>query len=129
MVLPDLLKRAENLWGSLQNNDLGGYSGINRPFWIVSVFREIIEEFGNRDTGYTWSQDDLKKAREAGVVDSTPPVDTINIKREVLQGARAALAIILKTHDMTCKGKECQISGIDIGRVSLASLDAVLEGE
>lgn len=65
----DLLKHAENLWHSLQKkNDLGGYSGINRPFWIVSVFREIIEEFGNRDTGYTWSQDDLEKARAAGVL-------------------------------------------------------------
>ena len=60
---------------------------------------------------------------------STPSDDTIAVPREMLQGVRAALAIILKTHDMTCKGKECQISGIDIGRVYLASLDAVLEGE
>lgn len=50
-----LLKKAEELWKDLQNNNLGGYSGINRPFFIVSEFKEAIEQFGRRDVGLTWS--------------------------------------------------------------------------
>lgn len=55
----DLLEQAEWLWEDLDKDDLGGYSGINRPFYIVSTFREIIERFGHRDTGFTWSKNDL----------------------------------------------------------------------
>ena len=36
-----LLQRAERLWQELQDNELGGYSGINRPFYICEVFKEI----------------------------------------------------------------------------------------
>ena len=32
-----------------------------------------------------------------------------------------ALELILKTHDLTCKGEECQVSGIDLGRMALAA--------
>lgn len=59
----DLLKRAENLWSDLQRNDLGGFSGINRPFWILHQFQDIIEVFGGRDVGLHWSQNDLDAAR------------------------------------------------------------------
>jgi len=54
-----LLQKAEYLWQDLQDNQLGGFSGINRPFWILSKFREVIEEYGNRDTGQTWSHNEL----------------------------------------------------------------------
>lgn len=32
----------------------------------------------------------------------------------------AALEIILMTHDLSCKGEDCQISGIDLARVAIA---------
>ena len=38
------LARAERLWAELQEDQLGGFSGINRPFWIVQAFREIRED-------------------------------------------------------------------------------------
>lgn len=40
----ELLKRAEQLWADLQRNELGGYSGINRPFWIAEQFRQVRED-------------------------------------------------------------------------------------
>jgi hypothetical protein len=54
-----LLKRAEELWRRLQEDKLGGFSGVNRPFWIVGEFRHVIEEFGHRDTGLHWTKDQL----------------------------------------------------------------------
>lgn len=54
-----LLARAEQLWRDLQDNNLGGFSGVNRPFYIVAEFRRVIEDFGHRDTGLNWSRDDL----------------------------------------------------------------------
>lgn len=54
-----LLSRAEELWKDLQKNNLGGFSGINRPFWVLHEFKSIIEEFGCRDVGLRWSKDDL----------------------------------------------------------------------
>lgn len=47
-----LLTRAENLWRALEGNNLGGFSDQNRPFYIVNAFREVIEDFGKRNTGY-----------------------------------------------------------------------------
>lgn len=44
---------AEGVWQALVANDLGGFSGINRPFYLVWKFREAIERFGRRDTGLT----------------------------------------------------------------------------
>ena len=38
------MERAEALWQELQDNKLGGYSGINRPFWIAVKFREVERE-------------------------------------------------------------------------------------
>lgn len=64
-----LLKKAEYLWEDLQKNNLGGYSGINRPFHILNQFKEVIEEFGNRDVGLHWSRDDLEAAKA-----STPAI-------------------------------------------------------
>ena len=55
-----LLSRAEELWRDLQANNLGGFSGINRPFYIVFEFKRIIEELGNRDVGLTWTYEQLK---------------------------------------------------------------------
>jgi hypothetical protein len=60
-----LLGDAEWLWRRLEANDIGGYSGINRPFYIVHAFKEVIEKFGRRDVGLTWSQDDLAAAEPA----------------------------------------------------------------
>lgn len=57
-----LLQKAENLWEALQQNNLGGFSGINRPFFILNEFKDIIEEYGGRDIGLQWSYNDLKRA-------------------------------------------------------------------
>lgn len=54
-----LLKLAEDLWADLQTNNLGGFSGINRPFWILAQFKHAIEEFGHRDVGLKWSKNQL----------------------------------------------------------------------
>ena len=55
-----LLTFAEQLWSDLQENNLGGYGGINRPFWILSQFKDVIERFGHRDVRQTWSMDELR---------------------------------------------------------------------
>ncbi|QIG68204.1 hypothetical protein EVB56_013 [Rhizobium phage RHph_Y1_10] len=57
-----MLKDAEMLWQDLQQNNLGGYSGGNRPFYILHEFKRIIEKYGNRDVGLTWSKNDLDAA-------------------------------------------------------------------
>jgi hypothetical protein len=54
-----LLKDAEWLWEALQKNDLGGYSGGNRPFYILHAFKQVIEKYGHRDVGLNWSKNDL----------------------------------------------------------------------
>lgn len=54
-----LLAKAEYLWERLETNDIGGFSGINRPFYILAAFKEVIEEYGKRDVGLTWSKNDL----------------------------------------------------------------------
>ncbi|HWU32819.1 MAG TPA: hypothetical protein VN108_08095 [Marmoricola sp.] len=54
-----LLADAEQLWRDLQRNELGGFSGHNRPFYILHEFRRVIEKYGRRDVGLTWSKDDL----------------------------------------------------------------------
>ena len=43
-----------------------------------------------------------------------------NSVRDAAPELLAALELILKTHDLTCKGEECQISGIDLGRAAIA---------
>ena len=58
-----LLKAAEMLWSDLQENNLGGFSGINRPFYILHEFRRVIEGFGKRDVGLNWSKDQLDAAK------------------------------------------------------------------
>lgn len=60
----DLQTRAERLWSALQANDLGGFSGVNRPFYILAEFKSVIEAYGHRDIGQTWSKNDLDAARE-----------------------------------------------------------------
>jgi len=63
-----LLREAEMLWEDLQVNKLGGFSGINRPFYILSVFKRVIEQFGRRDVGLHWSKNDLDALKSL-----TPP--------------------------------------------------------
>lgn len=55
----ELLKEAEWLWKALQDNDIGGFSGINRPFYILHAFKDVIEKYGRRDVGLHWSKNDL----------------------------------------------------------------------
>lgn len=62
-----LLTKAENLWGALEENKLGGFSGINRPFLIFAEFKAVIEEYGRREVGLTWSYNDLAKSRAKDV--------------------------------------------------------------
>ncbi len=57
-----LLTDAEWLWQRLEANDIGGFSGINRPFYIVHAFKEVIEKYGRRDVGLSWSKNDLDAA-------------------------------------------------------------------
>jgi hypothetical protein len=57
-----ILRDAENLWQDLQRNDLGGYSDGNRPFYILEEFKRIIEKYGKRDVGLTWSRVELDAA-------------------------------------------------------------------
>lgn len=55
-----LLTISENLFDDLMQNNLGGYSGVNRPFWILYHFKQVIEEFGHRDVGQNWSLNALE---------------------------------------------------------------------
>lgn len=61
-----MLKEAENLLDDLLANELGGFSGINRPFYIVHAFKRAIEKYGRRDVGLNWSRDDLEAAKRRG---------------------------------------------------------------
>ncbi len=38
-TLKPSLEQAELLWRELRDNELGGYSGINRPFWILAALK------------------------------------------------------------------------------------------
>jgi hypothetical protein len=58
-----LLADAEWLWKRLEANDLGGFSGANRPFYILHAFKEVIEKYGRRDVGLSWSKNDLDAAK------------------------------------------------------------------
>ena len=55
-----LLSEAEELWRDLEKNNLGGYSGVNRPFYILHEFKRVIEKYGNRDLGMLWSRSHLQ---------------------------------------------------------------------
>lgn len=55
----EILSAAEFLWRDLQENNLGGFSGGNRPFYILHEFKRVIEKYGHRDVGLTWSKDEL----------------------------------------------------------------------
>jgi hypothetical protein len=41
MTDTELALLAERLWKELQENNLGAYSGINRPFWILHYFKIV----------------------------------------------------------------------------------------
>jgi hypothetical protein len=59
----ELLVRAERLWSELAANNLGGFSGINRPFWILGYLKDAVEDFGRRDVGRHWSKLQLDAAK------------------------------------------------------------------
>jgi hypothetical protein len=61
-----LQELAEAVWADLQKNELGGYSGINRPFYLVWMFKIVIERYGYRDVGLKHSKDALDEAYERG---------------------------------------------------------------
>jgi len=60
----EILADAERLWRDLQSNKLGGYSDGNRPFYILHEFKAVIEKYGKRDVGSTWSKNDLDALAE-----------------------------------------------------------------
>lgn len=51
---------ARHVWSRLQSNDLGGYSGVNRPLYLLWMFKDAIEKWGNRDVGLSWSKEQLE---------------------------------------------------------------------
>lgn len=55
-----LFKYAEETWSDLKNDDLGGFSGGNRPFWLLHAFKQVIETFGRRDVGLHHTQNELE---------------------------------------------------------------------
>jgi len=57
----EILRDAEMLWDALQKNDIGGFSDDNRPFYILNAFERVIEKYGNRDVGLTWTNNELKE--------------------------------------------------------------------
>jgi hypothetical protein len=67
-----LLSRAfEQLWaegGQLRRI----FERINRPFYIVSEFRRVLEEFGHRDTGLDWSKNQLDAHPDVSTVPLAP---------------------------------------------------------
>lgn len=68
-----LLKDAEYLWSDLQENRLGGFSDGNRPFFILGEFKRIIEKYGKRDIGQTWTGNELKAFQDAPCAQGTRP--------------------------------------------------------
>lgn len=75
--LPDLLSsdernalkaQAEQVWRDLQENNLGGFSYGNRPFWLMHQFELVIEKYGRRDIGLCWSPLQINAAREAALI-------------------------------------------------------------
>jgi hypothetical protein len=68
-----MLADAEQLWSDLQGDQLGGFSGHNRPFYILYEFKAVIEKYGRRDVGLKWSKDQL---------DALPPPPADPLLRE-----------------------------------------------
>lgn len=56
-----LLTLSENMVRDILNDNLGGYSGINRPFHVFHMMEVAIEKLGHRDVGLTWTHNQLKK--------------------------------------------------------------------
>jgi hypothetical protein len=68
----EILADAELLWRDLQANNLGGYSSGNRPFYILHEFKRVIEKYGRRDVGLSWSKDELDAALAVDKTDGEP---------------------------------------------------------
>jgi len=56
-----LMKISENLVKDILEDNLGGYSGINRPFHVKHMIEVAIEKIGNRDVGLKCSYNELKE--------------------------------------------------------------------
>ena len=59
-------KFAEDVWVALEENELGGYSGINRPFYLIWMFKKVIEKYGDRNIGLTLTADEVDAIKKAG---------------------------------------------------------------
>lgn len=67
-----ILADVEILWAELQGNELGGFSDINRPFYILHAMKRAIEKYGYRDVGLTWSKRQLEAETSTLVGPLTP---------------------------------------------------------
>lgn len=57
---------------------------------------------------------------------ATTDMDTMDADARLIAAAPdllAALKLMLASHDATCKGEECQISGIDLARAAIAKAE------
>lgn len=77
---------AEYVWERLDGNSLGGYSGINRPFYIKWMFEEVIEKYGRRNIGLSLTGEQLKDFKKSDVcrhdfeINHAGPVNTKCLK-------------------------------------------------
>lgn len=56
-----LMRLSEHLVKDILEDNLGGYSGVNRPFHVKHMMEVAIEKLGNRDVGLQWSYNQLKE--------------------------------------------------------------------
>lgn len=91
MTDAELLKKAERLWEDLQKNQLGGFSGINRPFWIMYVFKEIRDAVRAEQTGSLITPipdmpksvyPDFERAVTQKIADAFSPLDPVRKPNE-----------------------------------------------
>lgn len=119
-----LLEKAECLWKDLQANNLGGFSGPNRPFYILHEFRRVIEEYGGRDVGLKWSKNQLDALATPARTDETAPLQK---RIAELEAEVARLRVAIKEiadgiengencwvnlyTQMCCSGRDCGCQG------------------
>jgi hypothetical protein len=109
-----LLARAEQLWRDLQANDLGGFSNGNRPFYILSEFKRVIEEFGRRDVGQTWSKDEIDHYDDAHQSAMRKVREATELASVVQEIACHILRLTEPHHPMSILYNHCVRRGPDI---------------